>query len=89
MYYKLLLFITRLITSATLSRGPQNTLAIESARSFLVENRALVVAVFKRQARIGGITFDDAGVNIEELVELFILLISMTDLLAVSLSSIP
>lgn len=54
-----------------------------------MENRALVVAVFKRQARIGGITFDDAGVNIEELVELFILLISMTDLLAVSLSSIP
>ena len=51
---------------------------------FLMENRPLVVAVFKRQAKIGGVSFDDAGVDIEELVDLFMLLIAMTDFLEVS-----
>jgi len=69
-----------------LSRGPQNGQTIESAKGFLVENRPLVVAMFKRQARIGGVSFDDAGagVDIDELVELFVLLIAMTEFLSVS-----
>ena len=85
-YYRLLLAITRVITSVVLSRGSQNEQTIESARVFLTENRPLVVATFKRQARIGGVSFDDAGVDIEQLVELFVLLISMTDFLDVSLA---
>ena len=83
-YYRLLLFLTRIISCVTLSRGTQNDHTIESVRGFLSENRALVVATFKRQARIGGVSFDDAGINIEELVELFTLLISMTNFLDVS-----
>ena len=83
-YYRLLLSLARVITSVVLSRGSQNEQSIESARAFLIENRALVVAIFKRQARIGGVSFDDAGVDIEELVELFMLLIAMTDFLDVS-----
>lgn len=82
-YYRLLLSITRVITSVVLSRGPQNEQSIESAKLFLTENRPLVVSMFKRQARIGGVSFDDAGVDIEELVELFMLLIAMTDFLGV------
>ena len=70
-----------------MARGPQNDQTIESGRSFLAENRALVVATFKRQAKIGGVSFDDAGINIEELVELFIMLMSMTDFLNVSRTS--
>ena len=42
--------------------------------------------MFKRQARIGGVSFDDAGVDIEELVELLVLLIAMTEFLDVSQS---
>ncbi len=83
-YYRLLLSIARVITSVVLSRGPQNEQTIESARAFLAENRPLVVSMFKRQARIGGVSFDDAGVDIEELVELFMLLITMTGFLDVS-----
>lgn len=83
-YYRLLLSITRVITSVVLSRGPQNEQTIESAKVFLTENRPLVVSMFKRQARIGGVSFDDAGVDIEELVELFMLLIAMTGFLDVS-----
>ncbi len=82
-YYRLLLSIARVITSVVLSRGPQNEQTIESAKAFLVENRPLVVSMFKRQARIGGVSFDDAGVDIEELVELFMLLITMTGFLDV------
>ena len=82
-YYRLLLSIARVITSVVLSRGPQNELTIESAKVFLIENRPLVVSMFKRQARIGGVSFDDAGIDIEELVELFILLIAMTGFLDV------
>ena len=82
-YYRLLLSIARIITSVVVSRGPQNEQSIESAKVFLTENRPLVVSMFKRQARIGGVSFDNAGVDIEELVELFMLLIAMTDFLDV------
>lgn len=82
-YYRLLLSIVRVITSIVLSRGPQNQQTIESAKVFLTENRPLVVSMFKRQARIGGVSFDDAGIDIEELVELFMLLIEMTGFLDV------
>ena len=57
---------------------------IESGRSFLQDNRALVVAIYKRQARIGGVSFDDAGLSIEELANIFTLLVAMTDFVNVS-----
>ena len=82
-YYRLLLSIVRVITSVVISRGPQNEQTIESAKAFLTENRPLVVSMFKRQARIGGVSFDTAGVDIEDLVELFMLLITMTGFLDV------
>ena len=83
-YYRLLLSLTRVVTAIVLSRGPQNEQTINSAREFLVENRPLVVSIFKRQARIGGVTFDDEGVDIEDLVELLVLLIAITNFLDVS-----
>ena len=82
-YYKLLLALTKIVVSVVLSRGPQNDQTLILTRSFLVENRSLVVAIFKREAKIGGVSFDDAGVSIEELVELFTLLIAATDFLEV------
>ncbi len=85
-YYRLLLSLTRVIAAIVLSRGPQNEQTIDSAREFLVENRPLVVSIFKRQARIGGVTFDNEGVDIEDLVELLVLLIAMTNFLDVSQS---
>ena len=82
-YTRFLLSIARVITAVVLSRGTQNQQTVESAKVFLTENRPLVVSIFKRQARIGGVSFDDAGVDIEELVELFMLLITMTGFLDV------
>ena len=70
----------------TLTRGAQNDAMIAQARGFLVENRALLVAVFKREAKIGGVSFDDkgGGGSVEELVELFGVLIELTGFLDVS-----
>ena len=82
-YYRLLLFITRIVACIVLVRGPQNTQSIDSGRSFLQDNRALVVAVYKRQAKLGGVSFDDAGINIEELANLFTLLVAMTNFVEV------
>lgn len=82
-YYNLLLSVTRVVTSVVLSRGPQNEQILEQARAFLVENRSLVVAMFKRQAKVGAVTFESMGVGVEELVELLVLLITVTGFLSV------
>ena len=87
-YYKLLLAITKVLVSTVISRGPQNEQALSLTRDFLTGNRPIIVAVFKREAKIGGVSFDDAGISIEELVELFILLIARSDFLEVSLGSV-
>ena len=82
-YYNLLLSVARVITSVVLSRGPQNEQTLDQARLFLVENRPLVVAMFKRQAKVGAVTFESMGIGVEELVELFVLLITVTGFLDV------
>ncbi|KAL8703540.1 MAG: hypothetical protein Q9201_003297, partial [Fulgogasparrea decipioides] len=86
-YYTLLLSIVRVIAAVVTSRGPQNTQTIDAAKSFLEENRALMVAVFKRQARIGAAVENSlvgggsGAIDVEELVELFVMLISVTGFL--------
>lgn len=71
----------RVIAAVLLSRGAQNQQSIEQTRLFLAENRALVVSVFKRQARIGSA---GVGVDVDELVEIFVLLMTGTGFIDVS-----
>ncbi len=82
-YYHLILSITRVICSVVLSRGLQNEQTLDQAKSFLMENRALVVAIFKLQARVGAVTFESMGVNVDGIAELFVLLITITGFLDV------
>ena len=82
-YYNLILSVTRVITSVVLSRGSQNEQTLDQARSFLMENRPLVVAIFKRQAKVGAVTFESMGVSVDEIAELFVLLITITEFLDV------
>ncbi|KAI9837296.1 MAG: hypothetical protein M1819_000370 [Sarea resinae] len=79
-YYELLLSVIRVINAAVLSRGPQNEQTMQQARKFLTENRPSVVAVFKRHAKIGS---GQAEIicDLEQLVESFVLLITMTNFL--------
>ena len=83
MYYRLLLAVIRLISSVVLSRGEQNERTMEQARRFLSENRAAVVALFKRDGRLGDVQADLAD-ELNEVVENLVLLISMTRFLDVS-----
>lgn len=87
-YHEMLLFMVRVIASLVLSRGPQNARTIEQARLFLVENRPSMVAIFKRQARVGVSQSSIITVSevIDELVDHYVLLISLTDFLEVWLS---
>ncbi|KAL8951108.1 MAG: hypothetical protein Q9183_007482, partial [Haloplaca sp. 2 TL-2023] len=89
-YYTLLLSVVRVIAAVVLSRGDQNMQTLDAAKQFLAENRAIIVAVFKRQAGIGVGGSGSVGsrnlnggvenekVNVEELVELFVALMVMT-----------
>jgi hypothetical protein len=81
-YYDLLFDIMRVVVTCVLSRGPQNRQAIDAGRSFLMENRNTVVTVFKRHAGIGGNGWDGIG-NLKALVDLFVLLISLTGFIEV------
>ena len=81
----MLLYLTRVISSLVLSRGPQNAQTVEQARLFLVENRPSVVALLKRHAKLGGHVVHTEEVDgvVNELVEYYVLLISLTGFLEV------
>ena len=85
-YHELLLYVVRILSSIVLSHGPQNYQTIEQARQFLIQNRASVVSIFKRHAKIGNTQVQDREGDevMDELVEYFVLLISLTDFLEVS-----
>ena len=53
-----------------------------------MENRPLVVAIFKRQAKVGAVTFESMGVNVDEIAELFVLLLTVTEFLDVRKASV-
>ncbi|MCJ1284036.1 hypothetical protein MMC26_003367 [Xylographa opegraphella] len=79
-YYQLLLALLRIVVAVVISRGSQNEQTINQVRGFLTEYRPLMVAIFKRQANIGGLTSGMADNNrfLDELAELFVLLISLS-----------
>ena len=83
-YHILLLYMAKIVTSIVLSQGPQNQQTLKQARAFLVENRASVVAILKRRAKLGRSRFEEYEEEVlEELVECYVLLISCTDFLEV------
>ena len=85
-FHELLLALLRVVIAVVMTRGHQNEYTIDQARGFLIEYRPLIVATFKRQANIGGLKIDDET-NIrllDEVVDCFVLLISLTDFLEVS-----
>lgn len=77
-YFELVLWVVRVVTCCMLSKGPQNEQVLKLGRRFLEENRNLVVNVFKRNASIGGPKPEEAGGDLKELADTFVLLISLT-----------
>ena len=92
-YYDLLLSMLRIISGIVLSRGPQNQRSTEQARQFLDENRLSMVSIFKRQSKVTisrNQKENDRRVEdiLDELVEIFVLLISLTGFMDVSLPNL-
>lgn len=85
-HYELLTALMRVICAAVLSRGPQNEQTLDQGRKFLAENRLSILAVLKKSAGLGGV--EGPNQSIDELGEIFMMLISVTKFLDVSLSLI-
>jgi nuclear pore complex protein Nup205 len=79
-----MLSVLRVINAVVISRGQQNERTIQEARQFLSENRSSIVSVFKRNAGIGTQGTGPEAEILNELVDQFTLLMSVTDFLEVS-----
>lgn len=87
----LLLAVLRIVTSVVMSRGLQNQQTIDQAKVFLIEYRPLMVATFKRQAILGSSAggYGEDSTSLTDLLDYFILLISLTNFLEVFLAHNP
>jgi len=74
-YFDLLLSILQIINAVVLSRGSENDQTVSQAQHFLHENRPCIVAVFKRNAKIGSIGREN-DIVLERIVDNFTVLIS-------------
>ena len=82
-HYNILVAIMRIVCAALLSRGTQNQQSLEQGRRFLTENRLPILAVLKKSAGLGsGVKVTEA---VDELADAFMLLVSFTEFLEVSL----
>ena len=86
-YYDLMLAILRIVNAVILINGPQHTQSMHQARQFLRDYRGVVVAVFKRNANIGGY-LPHKAIDLSSLVDNFTVLISATGFLEVSVACI-
>lgn len=75
----------RVIVSAVLVRGVHNEQILEQTRSFLAENRQSMVGIFKRYAKIGGVSSAGNDEVLEDLVKSYMVLITATDFVEVRL----
>ncbi|KAF2190125.1 hypothetical protein K469DRAFT_657840 [Zopfia rhizophila CBS 207.26] len=78
-YFELMLSVLRVINSAVIARGRQNDQTVFQAREFLKENRHSMVAIFKRSVNVGGM--QDIGVDLNDLVDCYTLLVDTTGFL--------
>ena len=82
-YFDLMLAILKIINAAVLINGTLHAQSMHQARQFLKDYRGVVVAVFKRNANIGGYRAQKA-IDLNALVDNFTVLISATEFLEVS-----
>lgn len=90
-----MLSVLRVINSVLVTRGPQNEACRETGRQFIVENRPSIVAIFKRQAGVGGYGGVAKGkeaeamqAQLDELADNLCVLIHVTGFVEVSFNSL-
>ncbi|CAD6505981.1 BgTH12-06913 [Blumeria graminis f. sp. triticale] len=82
-YYDLTVAFVRIICSTMLSRGPQNQQFLQNCRQFLTDNRLSILSILKKSAGLGFIVGISPN-TIEDLTDLYLLLISYTNFLEVA-----
>ncbi len=85
-HYNLLITVMRIICAAVMSRGSQNQQTLEQGRKFLSENRLSILAVLKKSAGLGGAN-NKPDQSIQDLADIFMLLMSVTGFVEVSISN--
>ena len=89
-FFETMLAMLKLVGAVLMARGVENEQIKARVREFLSENRGSVVAVFKRNAKIGWANGalagedDGTGAVLSECVDMYALLISATGWLNVS-----
>ncbi|KAL9079960.1 MAG: hypothetical protein Q9157_001207 [Trypethelium eluteriae] len=85
-YFDLMLAIIKIVNAVILVNGPQHAQGMHQARQFLKEYRGVIVAVFKRNANIGGY-LPQKTIDLNALVDNFTVLMSATGFLEVSITA--
>lgn len=75
----------RVICATVISRGSQNEQTLDQGRRFLTDNRPSILSTFKKSRGLGTGNDDSTG-KIKELADSYVLLISVTDFVDVSIS---
>lgn len=81
-HYNLLTAVMRIICATVLSRGSQNQQTLDQGRRFLADNRLTILAILKKSAGLGLNSKPDE--SIQDLADIFMLLMSMTGFVEVS-----
>lgn len=82
-FYRLLTAMVRIIISVVVTKGPRNKHVLAQGRNFLVENRTCMQGVFKAATRSDKLPVSGREA-LEELVDVFMVLIHTTGFLEVS-----
>jgi len=83
-YYEILLAVLRVINACVVSRGAQNEQTLAEGRKFVLESRSSMMTVMKKHAGIGAVD-KSLELDIGDLAEAYMLLMSMTDFLKVNI----
>ncbi|QSS65488.1 cullin, nuclear pore complex subunit Nup192 [Histoplasma capsulatum] len=82
-YYDLLLAVMRVIVSAVFARGLHNKQLLDQTRTFLSGNRQIMVGIFKRYAKVGGLDGGEVSETLEDLVKSYVALIDAVGFLQI------
>lgn len=74
----------RVIVSAVFARGLHNKQLLDQTRTFLSGNRQIMVGIFKRYAKVGGLDGGEVSETLEDLVKSYVALIDAVGFLQVS-----
>lgn len=87
-YFELILRLLKIVNAVVLSKGSENDQVTSLAQHFLEDHRSTIVAIFKRNAKIGAGAGEQNSKVLEEIVDNFTVLITAARFLSVCYAKI-